>query len=101
LDSRTHAFDTYVHNLAALEIAAEAFYREAREFPALDWDMFWREIKRPGEFYEEPARSGSTAFPPPLAYAGMMRYNLSVDKKGPACESLRTSGLRGLPGKIA
>jgi phage terminase large subunit GpA-like protein len=31
-----HALDTYVYNLAALEIAAEAFCRETLELPALD-----------------------------------------------------------------
>ena len=50
-----HAFDTYVYNLAAMEIAAEAFCRGALELPSLDWDIFWAEIKRTGEFYELPA----------------------------------------------
>jgi phage terminase large subunit GpA-like protein len=49
-----HALDTYVYNLAAMEIAAEAFCREALGLPALDWDAFWEEIKRTGEFYEPP-----------------------------------------------
>jgi phage terminase large subunit GpA-like protein len=49
-----HALDTYVYNLAAMEIAAEAFCREALGLAALDWDAFWEEIKRTGEFYEQP-----------------------------------------------
>jgi phage terminase large subunit GpA-like protein len=55
-----HALDTYVYNLAAMEIAAEAFCREALGLAALDWDAFWEEIKRTGEFYEDP----SAAKPP-------------------------------------
>jgi phage terminase large subunit GpA-like protein len=48
-----HALDTYVYNLAAMEIAAEAFCR-ALGLAALDWDAFWEEVKRTGEFYELP-----------------------------------------------
>jgi hypothetical protein len=53
-----HALDTYVYNLAALEIAAEAFCRETLELPALDRDAFRAEIKRAGEFYETPPSAG-------------------------------------------
>jgi phage terminase large subunit GpA-like protein len=48
-----HAFDTYVYNLAALEIAAEYYCKERLFLPALNWRAFWEEAKT-GVFYEEP-----------------------------------------------
>jgi phage terminase large subunit GpA-like protein len=48
-----HAFDTYVYNLAALEIAAEYYCKYTLQLKALDWRVFWNEAKK-GIFYEEP-----------------------------------------------
>ena len=48
-----HAFDTYVYNLAALEIAAEYYCKYTLQIPALDWRAFW-EAAKTGVFYEEP-----------------------------------------------
>jgi phage terminase large subunit GpA-like protein len=51
-----HAFDTYVYNLAALEIAAEYFCKDKDNglgLKALDWRAFW-EAAKTGLFYEEP-----------------------------------------------
>jgi len=45
-----HAFDTYVYNLAGLELAAEHWCRGHMGLPALDWIAFWDFAKR-GEFY--------------------------------------------------
>ena len=45
-----HAFDTYVYNLAALELMAEHWCREHLGLPALDWIAFW-ELAKKGEFY--------------------------------------------------
>jgi phage terminase large subunit GpA-like protein len=50
-----HALDTYVYNLAGLEIAAEYYCRERLGLPALDYTAFW-EVARTGEFYEDPLR---------------------------------------------
>jgi phage terminase large subunit GpA-like protein len=50
-----HAFDTYVYNLAALEIAAEYYCKERLYLPALNWRAFWEEAKT-GAFYEDPSR---------------------------------------------
>ncbi|MDR2097721.1 MAG: phage terminase large subunit family protein [Spirochaetaceae bacterium] len=50
-----HAFDTYVYNLAALEIAAEYYCRDRLGLPALDYTTFW-EMAKAGEFYEEPIK---------------------------------------------
>jgi phage terminase large subunit GpA-like protein len=49
-----HAFDTYVYNLAALEIFAEDFCKspDGLGLDALNWDAFW-EAARTGIFYEE------------------------------------------------
>jgi phage terminase large subunit GpA-like protein len=41
-----HAFDTYNYNMAILEIVADAWCRERLGMPGLDWDIFWREIKK-------------------------------------------------------
>jgi phage terminase large subunit GpA-like protein len=49
-----HAFDTYVYNLAALELAAEYWCREHLGLPTLNWSAFW-ELARQGEFYQEPS----------------------------------------------
>jgi phage terminase large subunit GpA-like protein len=48
-----HALDTYVYNLAGLEIAAEYYCRDMLGLPALDYNAFW-EVAKTGEFYEEP-----------------------------------------------
>jgi phage terminase large subunit GpA-like protein len=50
-----HAFDTYVYNLAALEIAAEYYCKERLYLPALNWRAFWEEAKT-GAFYEDPSQ---------------------------------------------
>jgi phage terminase large subunit GpA-like protein len=47
-----HAFDTYVYNLAALEIAAEYYCKLTLQMEALNWRAFW-EAAKTGEFYEE------------------------------------------------
>jgi phage terminase large subunit GpA-like protein len=46
-----HALDTYVYNLAALEIAAEYFCMYTLNLPALNWRAFW-EAAKTGAFYE-------------------------------------------------
>jgi phage terminase large subunit GpA-like protein len=46
-----HAFDTYVYNLAALEIAAEYYCKYTLNLPSLDWRSFW-EAAKAGEFYD-------------------------------------------------
>jgi phage terminase large subunit GpA-like protein len=46
-----HALDTYVYNLAALEIAAEYFCLYTLHLPALNWRAFW-EAAKTGVFYE-------------------------------------------------
>jgi len=48
-----HAFDTYVYNLAALEIAAEYYCKEVLLLETLNWRAFW-EAAKGGLFYEEP-----------------------------------------------
>ena len=48
-----HAFDTYVYNLAALEIAAEYYCKETLFLETLNWRAFWESAKT-GVFYEEP-----------------------------------------------
>jgi phage terminase large subunit GpA-like protein len=48
-----HAFDTYVYNLAALEIAAEYYCKTQLFLPALDWHAFW-EMAKTGIFYAAP-----------------------------------------------
>jgi len=48
-----HAFDTYVYNLAALEIAAEYYCKYTLQMEAINWRVFWDEAKK-GVFYEEP-----------------------------------------------
>jgi phage terminase large subunit GpA-like protein len=48
-----HAFDTYVYNLAALELLAEYWCKEQMGLPALDWSAFW-DLAKKGEFYREP-----------------------------------------------
>jgi phage terminase large subunit GpA-like protein len=50
-----HAFDTYVYNLAALEIAAEYYCKDQLGMQALDYTAFW-EVAKTGEFYEEPQK---------------------------------------------
>jgi phage terminase large subunit GpA-like protein len=47
-----HALDTYVYNLAGLEIAAEYYCRDTLGLPSLDYKTFW-EVARNGEFYEQ------------------------------------------------
>jgi phage terminase large subunit GpA-like protein len=47
-----HAFDTYVYNLAALELVAEQFCRQALGLPSLNWTAFW-DFALQGEFYSE------------------------------------------------
>jgi phage terminase large subunit GpA-like protein len=49
-----HAFDTYVYNLAALEIFAENLCKSLG-YAALNWDWFWRYAKEYGDgvFYNE------------------------------------------------
>jgi phage terminase large subunit GpA-like protein len=50
-----HAFDIYVYNLAALEIAAEYYCRDRLGLPALDYTTFW-EMAKTGAFYEDPLK---------------------------------------------
>ena len=50
--TENHAFDTYVYNLAALEIAAEFWCRTTANLKALDWRVFW-EAGKSGEFTME------------------------------------------------
>jgi phage terminase large subunit GpA-like protein len=50
-----HAFDTYVYNLAALEIAAEYYCRDQLGLPSLDYLHFGK-WQRSVEFYEEPIK---------------------------------------------
>jgi phage terminase large subunit GpA-like protein len=50
-----HAFDTYVYNLACLEIAAEYYCRDGLGMPALDYTTFW-EAAKTGKFYEDPLK---------------------------------------------
>ncbi|MDR0785581.1 MAG: phage terminase large subunit family protein [Treponema sp.] len=50
-----HAFDTYVYNLAALEIFAEDYCRRALCLPALNWAAFW-DAARQGAFFTEGQR---------------------------------------------
>ena len=47
-----HGFDTYVYNLAALEIFADDFCRLQLGLPSLDWSTFWK-FARAGNFYGE------------------------------------------------
>jgi phage terminase large subunit GpA-like protein len=47
-----HAFDTYVYNLAALEILAEDTCK-SYDLAALNWDYFW-ELAKMGAFCEAP-----------------------------------------------
>ena len=47
-----HAFDTYVYNLACLELVAEYWCKEHLGLPTLDWIAFW-ENARLGEFYQK------------------------------------------------
>jgi phage terminase large subunit GpA-like protein len=54
-----HAFDTYVYNLAALELVAEQFCRQVIGLPALNWTAFW-DFALQGEFYEGPGKIAST-----------------------------------------
>jgi len=46
-----HAFDTYVYNLACLELIAEGWCKQHLGLPTLDWVAFWENAKH-GEFYE-------------------------------------------------
>jgi phage terminase large subunit GpA-like protein len=46
-----HAFDTYVYNLCALELAAEGFCRAVLGLPTLNWTACW-DLARTGEFWE-------------------------------------------------
>jgi phage terminase large subunit GpA-like protein len=50
-----HAFDTYVYNLAAMEIAAEYYCKYTLLLPAINWPAFW-EAARTGVFYEDPQK---------------------------------------------
>jgi phage terminase large subunit GpA-like protein len=51
-----HALDTYVYNLAGLEVAAEYCCRYDLDLPALDWTAFW-EYAKTGVFYEDGVES--------------------------------------------
>ena len=55
LDARpvvdNHAFDTYGYNMAALEIFADAYCRDALGLPGLSWANFWQTAKT-GVFIE-------------------------------------------------
>ncbi|MDR2052874.1 MAG: phage terminase large subunit family protein [Treponema sp.] len=51
--AENHALDTYVYNLAALELLAEGWCKEYLGLPALDWSAFW-DLAKKGEFYREP-----------------------------------------------
>jgi phage terminase large subunit GpA-like protein len=46
-----HAFDTYVYNLAALEIFADDICRNELGVNFLDWNMFWEFAKSPMFYY--------------------------------------------------
>ena len=46
-----HAFDTFVYNLACLELIAEWWCRVHLRLPTLDWVAFWESAKR-GEFIQ-------------------------------------------------
>jgi phage terminase large subunit GpA-like protein len=48
-----HAFDTYVYNLAALEIFADRVCREVLGLAGLDWLTFWQYARDTGAFYAE------------------------------------------------
>jgi phage terminase large subunit GpA-like protein len=48
-----HGFDTYVYNLAGIEIAAEYYCRDTLGLPALDYNAFWESAKA-GLFYNDP-----------------------------------------------
>jgi len=50
-----HAFDTYVYNLAALEIFADDICRYELGVGRLDWPSFWM-YARQGIFYSDPPR---------------------------------------------
>jgi phage terminase large subunit GpA-like protein len=51
--AENHAFDTYVYNLAVLELLAEGWCKDEMGLPSLDWTAFWNLAKK-GEFYREP-----------------------------------------------
>lgn len=51
-----HAFDTYVYNLAALEIFADDFCRNELGFKGLDWRAFW-DFAATGVFYIDSPHS--------------------------------------------
>lgn len=53
-----HGFDTYVYNLAALEIFAEDICRYEIGLPALNWDAFWQ-FARTGSFYQKASYPAS------------------------------------------
>jgi phage terminase large subunit GpA-like protein len=48
-----HAFDTYVYNLAGLEILAEDYCKNVLNLEALSWEFFWQaaQANALGEFY--------------------------------------------------
>jgi phage terminase large subunit GpA-like protein len=50
-----HAFDTYVYNLAALEIAAEYYCKYTLRLETLNWSAFWDAAKT-GKFYDDPKK---------------------------------------------
>jgi phage terminase large subunit GpA-like protein len=50
--SENHAFDTFVYNLANVEILADAVCRNYLGLKALDWSEFWSYCKQ-GYFYQE------------------------------------------------
>jgi len=50
-----HGFDTYVYNLAALEIFADDFCRLQLGLPCLDWTTFWN-FARQAYFYAAPEK---------------------------------------------
>jgi phage terminase large subunit GpA-like protein len=47
-----HAFDTFGYNLAALEIMADLWCRQAIGLPGLTWEAFWGSAAE-GHFYKE------------------------------------------------
>ena len=52
IGAANHAFDTYVYNMAGLEIAADDYCRFVLGLPALNWDVFWK-VASTGQFYTE------------------------------------------------
>ena len=51
--SASHYFDTYLYNLAGLEIWATDWCLRVLELQSLDWQAFWKSAEE-GYFYDEP-----------------------------------------------